>query len=406
MRNRWGKLANAGCALFGVSLAGAVLLAISGSSPLARGFENTYATKHRDEKRQANTDTVTIIASSGSSTYTRFAEDIQNVLDGIDPSGLRVLPMIGRGGGENFHDILFLRGVDMGTTDAGYLDYFKQKDPALYANAEQRVQYITKLFSAEFHVLARKDIRGYGDLKGKKVNFWKPLSITAMGAENIFRALGIDVIQTNFDNDLAIEKLRAGEIAAVVRMSGAPHNDYVSVTPEDNFHLVPLSDGNLPKDRFAKLMQLYVPTALKHEQYPQLIPEGQLVPTVAGSVVLAVYAWPEDSEGYQRLANFVKIFFDNFNKFYDVSRHPKWREVNLAATVPGWTRFKPAQQWLDAHQTTASSPTTDLRRDFERFMKDYQRATGNRQLSPGEQDALYQEFLAWWQSQQTQARAR
>jgi hypothetical protein len=218
--------------------------------------------------------------------------------------------------------------------------------------------------------------------------------------------LGIDVIQTNFDNDLAIEKLRAGEIAAVVRMSGAPHNDYASVKPEDNFHLVPLSDVNLPKDRFAKLMQLYVPTALKHEQYPQLIPEGQLVPTVAGSVVLAVYAWPEDSEGYQRMANFVKIFFDNFNRFYEVSRHPKWREVNLAATVPGWTRFKPAQQWLDAHQSTASPPTTDLRRDFERFMKDYQRATGNRQLNPGEQDALYQEFLAWWQSQQTQARAR
>src|SRR5215470_33454 len=176
--------------------------------------------KHlRDETRQANTDTVTIIASSGASTYTRFAEDIQNVLDDINPNGLRVLPMIGRGGGENFHDILFLRGVDMGTTDAGYMAYFKQKDPLLYSNAEQRIQYITKLFSAEFHVLARANIKGYGDLRGKKVNFWKPLSITAMGAENIFRALGIDVIQTNFDNDLAIEKLRAGEIAAVVRMS-------------------------------------------------------------------------------------------------------------------------------------------------------------------------------------------
>jgi uncharacterized protein len=170
--------------------------------------------------------------------------------------------------------------------------------------------------------------------------------------------------------------------------------------------LVALSDANLPKDKFANLMQLYVPTALKHEQYPQLIPEGQVVPTVAGSVVLAVYAWPEDSEGYQRIATFVKTFFDNFNKFYDPSRHPKWREVNLAATVPGWTRFKPAQDWLDAHQTTATTSANELRRDFERFMQQYLKASGNRQLTPGEQDALYQEFLAWWKAQQTQARAR
>jgi len=383
-------------------LAIALLLAV-GSSTAAQSVENTYALKHRDEKRQANTDTVTIIASSGSSTYTRFAEDIQNVLDGLDPNGLRVLPMIGRGGGQNFHDVLFLRGVDIGTTDADYLRYYKQKDPALYADAEQRIQYIAKLFNAEFHVLARGDIKSYRDLRGKKVNFWKPLSITAMAAENIFRALDINVVATNFDNDLAIEKLRSGEIAAVVRMGGAPHNDYAAVKPEDGFHLVALTDANLPKDKFANLMQLYVPATLKHEQYPQLIPDGEQVPTVAGSVVLAVYAWPEHSEGYQRIANFVKLFFDNIDRFADSARHPKWREVNLAATVPGWTRFRPAQEWLDSHKAETAA-AIDMKHDFEVFMRDYQKSSGKRLLTSAEQDALYQEFLAWWKTQAHRAR--
>lgn len=372
-----------------------LLLAISVTSAVARHIENTYSAKHRDEKWRANTDTVTIIASSTASTYTRIAEDIQNVLDDVDPNGLRVLPMLGRGGGQNFHDILFLRGVDIGTTDADYMRYFKQKDPLLYGDADQHVQYITKLFNVEFHVLARTDIRSYSDLVGKKVNFWKPLSITAMAAENIFRALGIDVIPTNFDNDLAIEKLRTGEISAVVRMSGAPHNDYVGVKPADAFHLVPLTDANLPKDKLSQLMELYLPTALRHEQYPELIPEGQLVPTVAGSVVLAVYAWPEGSNDYQRIANFVKVFFDNINKFSSPARHPKWREVNLAATVPGWRRFKAAQEWLNANRTELTG-SIDLKRDFERYVQEYQRASGRRALSAGEQDALYQEFLAWW----------
>jgi uncharacterized protein len=205
MCNPWRQSTKAACDRLAVLAPAILLITVLGAGTVAQGVENTYASKQRDEKRQANTDTVTIIASSGASTYTRFAEDIQNVLDGINPNGPRVLPMIGRGGGQNFHDVLFLRGVDIGTTDADYMRYYKEKDPALYANAENRVHYIAKLFNAEFHVLARTDIRSYNDLKGKKVNFWKPLSITAMAAQNIFRVLDIDVVPTNFDNDLAIE---------------------------------------------------------------------------------------------------------------------------------------------------------------------------------------------------------
>jgi uncharacterized protein len=375
-----------------------LLLAILGSAAVARTIENTYTTKHRDGKRQANSNTVTIIASSAASTYTRFVEDIQNVIDALDPNGIRVLPILGRGGGQNFRDILFMRGVDMGTTDADYMRYFKQKDPVLYSNAEQHIQYITKLFNAEFHVLARKEFRSYSDLAGLKVNFWKPLSVTALAAENIFRLLGIEVIPTNFDNDLAIEKLRNGEISAVVRMGGAPQNDYIDLTPEDGFHLVPLTDANLPKERFANLMELYVPTELTHEQYPQLIPADETVPTVASSVVLAVYAWPEDSDDYQRVANFVKVFFDNIGQFSDPSRHPKWREINLAATVPGWVRFKPAQQWLDANKRSPISGD-NMKHAFEMFVQQHQNTSGKPALTDAEQDALYEQFLSWWKGQ-------
>lgn len=354
-------------------------------APALQANSPAPVSKFEEAKRWSNANTVTIIASSASSTYTRFVEDMQNVLDDARPNGLRILPVLGRGGGQNFHDILFLRDIDMGTTGSDYLRYYKQKDPSLYGGLDKQIRYIAKLFNAEFHVLAPASVRSWSDLNGRKVNFFKPLSATATAAETIFSTLNINVQPTFFDNELALEKLRSGEITAILRMNGAPHNDYASVRPEDKFHLVPLEEQNMTPEQYAKLMTLYFPATLKHEQYPQLIAEGEEVPTVAGSSVLAVYAWPENSERYRRLAGFVQKFFDNIEKFHSPARHPKWRDLNLAANVPGWIRFKPAQDWLDAHNLgSAGTGMNDPR-------------------LTGRDKALYEEFMKWRNSRKAPA---
>jgi hypothetical protein len=57
---------------------------------------------------------------------------------------------------------------------------------------------------------------------------------------------------------------------------------------------------------------------------------------------MAAYAWPPNNERHRKVARFVEAFFSRFPDFLRPPRHPKWREVNLAAQVPGWTRFGPA----------------------------------------------------------------
>ena len=101
-------------------------------------------------------------------------------------------------------------------------------------------------------------------------------------------------------------------------------------------------------------MTSYLPAQLKHEHYPNIIADGDTVSTVASGIMLAVYSWPEGSERYQKLDAFTRKFFDNIEKFRDDSRHPKWKEINLAADVPGWVRFKPAQAWLDGQKTAST----------------------------------------------------
>src|SRR5580700_4813152 len=126
---------------------------------------------YEEKRRQANDIAVSIVVSGLSCTCARFAEDIRNVVNDLRPDGQRVLPVLGVGGLQNLQDVLFLKNVDMGVVDEDNLRLLKKRDPALYANIEQRVQYITKLYNSEFQVVARNEIRSYDDLRGRKVNF-------------------------------------------------------------------------------------------------------------------------------------------------------------------------------------------------------------------------------------------
>jgi hypothetical protein len=80
------------------------------------------------------------------------------------------------------------------------------------------------------------------------------------------------------------------------------------------------------------------------------------VDTVAVGAVMAVYAWPPGSERYGRVERFIRTFAERFPQFRLPPRHPKWRDVNLASQVPGWTRFPAAQALLAGGEAAASAP--------------------------------------------------
>src|SRR5258706_6073162 len=208
-----------------ISIAGArilfAVLCLSFAIPTAFAQTPNTTLKYEEKKRQTNDIAVTIVVSGISCTCARFAEDIRNVVNDLRPDGLRVLPVLGVGGLQNLNDVLFLKGIDMGVVDEDNLRLLKRRDPQLYANIEQRVQYITKLYNSEFHVLARNEIRSYDDLRGKKVNFNLKDSQTEVTADIVFNVLKIDAQRSYYDNDEAIRRLKTGEIAAMIILSGA-----------------------------------------------------------------------------------------------------------------------------------------------------------------------------------------
>jgi TRAP-type uncharacterized transport system substrate-binding protein len=375
-----------------------------------------YANTYEEKKRQANDIAVTVVVSGLSCTCARFSEDIRNVVNDLGPDGIRVLPILGVGGLQNVNDVLFLKNVDMGVVDEDNLRLLKKKDPSLYANIEQRIQYITKLYNSEFQVLARNDIKSYDDLRGKKVNFNLKDSQTEVTADTVFKDLNIQTQRSYYDNDEALKRLISGDLSAMIILTGAPQAMFAKVKKEDGVHFLPLDQQSMPNSKLDELFASYLPADLTHEHYPNLIPEGTTVPTIANRALLVAYSWPEGSERYKRIAKFVDAFFSKIDQFNNPSRHPKWREVNLSAEMPGWVRFKPAADWLASHRNVAVSAnpdntldqsSTELKLAFDKFMQTYPSSSGQKPLSSGERELLFakfKKFLAQARAEQAAAR--
>jgi TRAP-type uncharacterized transport system substrate-binding protein len=349
---------------------------------------------YKDE--QPNKNVIGLISGSPNSddTYLQIAYDLADVLN--DSDNLRILPIAGIGGPSNIRDVRYVRGVDIGLTQTNILNSFRRSNERL-GHFDDKIVYIAKLFNEEIHLVAKSNITSITQLKGLKVNLDAKASGTSYTMRDLFNTLGIDVQEVNMSQVEAIEKVKSGEIAATVLIAGKPVRSMSNLSGADGLHLVQIP---YPK----QLYDDYLPTTFAHNDYPELVPAGQSVDSVAVSAVLIAYNWPKTNlDRYSRVQRFVEAFFPKIAEFHKPPRHVKWREVNVAATLPGWKRFDAAQTWLDQHNNSpdtnsdqsAAGQATELRRTAT--STGLRSAAGAEQPLPPRDSALYQEFLKWRQ---------
>jgi len=331
-------------------------------------------------KELVNRGTVGIISGGINGTYIRIATDLASVLD--TKGELRILPTMGKGSIQNITDILYLRGTDIGIVQSDVLAYIKNQ--RIFPNIENRIRYITKLYNEEFHLISAANIGSVADLAGRKVNFGVEGSGTFMTASTIFKALGIEVEPVSYDQALALEKIKTGEIAASVYVAGKPIRAFAEIQP-GFFRLLPIEYSGAVRDA-------YLPSVFTAQDYPGLIPPGTTVNTVAVGAVMAVFNWAPNTARYAKVAKFVNAFFSRFDEFQQAPRHKKWGEVNLAATLPGWQRFHAAEEWLKKNQP---GPTLANQKKFDDFLS----SSNQLPISKAQKDELFKQFLRWQQAQ-------
>jgi uncharacterized protein len=327
------------------------------------------------KSEQPNQNTVSIISGSPGSdaTYLQVAYDLAAVLN--EGENLRVLPVVGIGGPQNIRDVRALKGIDIGLTQTSILNSFRRSNVILGVADDDKIAIVSKLFNLEAHLVVRSGITSIEQLRGQKVNLDEVGSGTNSSMRDVFQRLDIKIEEVNMVQSQALLELKNGGIAATVLVAGKPAQSMSRLTRADGLAFLPIPYSSA-------LSTDFLPAELTHEDYPDMIAEGQSIKTVADSAVLIAYNWSKDSDRYRRVETFVNAFFSKIAEFQKPPRHAKWREVNLNSSVEGWNRLEPAQKWLVNHFSTA---TNDERARFQAQASD---------------QALFQEFLQWKRARQ------
>lgn len=324
---------------------------------------------------QAQNATIGLVSGGSGSTDARIAADMAQILD--DGDKLRILPILGNGSIQNIADLIYLKGVDVAIVHTDALTETMERG---VIPREASVQYIAKLFQEEVHILARKDIASLSDLNGKPVAVGPQGSGTQLTASALVDLNHITPNVTNDSQFVALHRLRRGDIAAMFIVGGKPVPLLQEIGPGTGLHFVPIPLN-------AQLVDDYLPTTLDHQQYPNLVPSGPPVDTVAVGSVLVTLAASADTARARRVNRFVDTLFERFDQFRQPWLHPKWHEVNLTAQIQGWTRYP------EALALTRNPLDTSLHTSFDTYLNQSGQSISG--MSNDRRETLFRDFLRW-----------
>ncbi|MEM9355412.1 MAG: TAXI family TRAP transporter solute-binding subunit [Pseudomonadota bacterium] len=346
--------------------------------------------------------TVSVITGPNGSLRARLAADLAAVLD--EDRNLRVLPVGGRGALSDIADILYLRGMDLAIIPTSALYYAERN--RLFPSMKRKLRYITRTYIQTAHLVAGANVQSLQDLNGQKINLVSRFSGPFVTAQIAFPKFNLNYRPVYMDQRLALDKVAKGEIAATLIMSGRPSPLLNEVKKNQKLRLIPIPFN---KD----LPEVYFADELSSTDYPNLITNGQSVPSIATSAALMVYNFKTGTTRYGKVARFVDAFLSRLEEFQTSPRHPRWTDINLNATLQGWGRFGPAEQWLKNNPVpvvrVARAPVTvkkkrkSLKELFQEFIAAQARAGKSEELLRANKEELFKKFVDWQRTRRAAA---
>lgn len=282
---------------------------------------------------------ITVVTGLKTGTYYVFGRDI---FETAKKSGMDIVVKPSEGSIDNIKLINADDNVVLGIVQSdvlGFLGRSKNPDSIRMAN---NLRLIFPFYNEEIHVLARKGIKDFKELNGKKVAIGEEGSGNMLTSINLFSMANITPAESlKIPSAKGIVAVLKGEADAVIFVGGKPVRLFKNLEdlalPENQKYAPMLDQVHFIPMNGAKMLEEYKPAELTAADY-KFIKEP--VPTISVQAILISRDFSQGAENAKRC--------EQIGKFADVLRaglpalkdngHPKWKEVNLDGSVNTWKR--------------------------------------------------------------------
>ncbi len=281
---------------------------------------------------------ISIVTGLKTGTYYIFGRDIVDIAKKAD---IDIIVKPSEGSIDNIKRINNDESTTLGIVQSdvlGFLGRSKNPDSIKVAN---NLRMIFPFYNEEVHVLARKEIKDFKDLQGKKVAIGEEGSGNMLTAINLFSIMGITPAESQkIPSAQGIVSVLKGEIDAAIFVGGKPVRLFKNLEdlnlPENQKYASMLEKVHFLPLNGAKMLEEYKPAEITSNDYSFV---KETVPTVSVQAILVSYdlSQSNNAKRCEQLNKFAKMIRDSLPTLKETG-HPKWKEVNLDSNVNIWKK--------------------------------------------------------------------
>jgi len=309
-----------------------------------------------------------MVTGSKTGTYIQFGNDIAEV---AKAAGLSILVKDSQGSIDNIRRMASKENAALGIVQSDVLGFLNRSESPEMRRVADRLRLIFPFYNEEVHLFARKSIRSFGDLQGKRVVVGEEGSGNWLTAVNLLQLTGVKPAELLQISPLSgVTAVLEDEADAMFYVAGKPVSLFTKVgnlinKPEfaamlANVHFVPLDDPQMLRE--------YASARISPKDYGWL--EGE-TPTIAVKAVLMSFDFSGKKNPYfaqrcKQLAVLGRVIRTHVDALRQTG-HPKWKEVNLDEKVGIWSLDQCSRD-----PAKSGSSKVDLTRELEKILLNQQ----------------------------------
>lgn len=287
---------------------------------------------------------ITVVTGLKTGTYYIFGRDI---FEAGKKSGIDVLVKPSEGSIDNIKRISNGENVTLGIVQSDVLGFLGRSKNADSIKMASGLRMVFPFYNEEIHVLARKEIKDFKDLQGKKVAIGEEGSGNMLTAINLFSMMNIVPAESQkIPSAQGVVAVLKGEVDAAIFVGGKPVRLFKNLEdltlPENHKYASMLEKVHFLQMNSPKMLEEYKPAEITSSDYNFV---KETVPTISVQAILISNDFskndnPKQGDNTKRCEQIAKIadIIRSSMPSFKESGHAKWKEVNLDANVSSWKK--------------------------------------------------------------------